>query len=203
MGCYLKRIMNMSFPANEKSQCLVCDGNFHRDNNLVPVWWPGIKQFMHDCFCLCLCVSHSICPSIQWQQLLISSLFFCTGKKCMKLNVKYKIFNLSCILLLFSLIACKSGWAQKICFPSSIFLLPPRFSLLYPVWWRWHRALRAFLHRRFWFKRWRSLGSLHVWCRPSSSPLCLLNSKTQQPQTDVGSLWGSSFPPERNPFHEE
>lgn len=39
MGSYLKRIMNMSFPANESEfQCLVCDGNFHRDDNLVPVW---------------------------------------------------------------------------------------------------------------------------------------------------------------------
>lgn len=47
------------------------------------------------------------------------------------------------------------------------------------------------------------LGFLHVWCRPSSSLLCLLNSKTQRPQTDMGSLCGSPLPPKRNPFHKE
>ncbi|CAB1444815.1 unnamed protein product [Pleuronectes platessa] len=60
--------------------------------------------------------------------------------------------------------------------------------------------------------------SSHEWCLFLSLPLVppesekeectMLNlpntgRKTLRPQTDVGSLRGSSFPPERNPFHEE
>lgn len=94
-GCYLKRIMNMSLPVSESEfQCLVCDGNFHRDDNLVPVWWPGIMQVMHDCFCLCFCVSYSICLAIQWHQLILSSFFFYwKDVSCTKHHLKYKPFN--------------------------------------------------------------------------------------------------------------
>lgn len=49
-------------------------------------------------------------------------------------------------------------------------------------------------------------GSPHVWRGPSSSSLCLQNSKTRRPQSGVGSPWGDSFLPQwthssRNNIH--
>ena len=39
MGYYLERIMNMSLPVKGgEFQYLVCNGNFHSCDNLVPVW---------------------------------------------------------------------------------------------------------------------------------------------------------------------
>ena len=159
----------------------------------------------------------SVCRSSDTNEMII--IWHWEEKKCIK--HKGKMFNLQIMLNFFcsSLLFVSPG-AQKDPFSSFISLLifaarpcslkpdgsSPSSWLIAAVSCVVKLAPRlwsAFLHRRFWFKHWRFWGSLHVRCRPSSSLLCLLNSKTLRPQTDVGSVWGSSLPPERNPFHEE
>lgn len=168
-------------------QC--CDQEQWRSHMTISVSFP-----------LCLCVSHSICLSLQWQQILLS--LFCIGRKEVHKRHLFCSFCYCFHFLVLSpgrtkdqfsslnplLVSARRPFSQH----GRLFFFAASCCLvkLAPMAWR------AFLC-------WSFLGSLHVWYRPSSSLLCLLNSKTRRPQTDVGSLWGSPFPPERNPFHEE
>lgn len=91
-GHYLNIIMNLSSPANASAlQCLVCDGNFHRGDNLVPAWRAEIMQVMHDRRRLCACLVST--PSVHRSMTPITAVIFVKGKRNgIKVN-----FDLLCV----------------------------------------------------------------------------------------------------------
>lgn len=171
-GHYLNVIMNLSSPVNVSAlQCLVCDGNFQRGDNLVPAWRAEIMQVMHDRRRLCARLVST--PSVHRSMTPITAVVFVKGKRDgVRVNLD---------LICFGSRALQNLLTPGCCVPTGE-----------------AGAARSELSCTQGFDS--VLGFLHVWRTPSSSLLCLPSSKTQRPQTDRGSLFGPFISTKEEPI---